>query len=62
LQSGFTQEQVRDAIGESAKTAGWFKRIDYGEDLGRIVSRALGDIPDKDISKKIDDLIDWIYG
>ncbi len=62
LQNSFSEEQIRNAIGVSAKTKGWFKRTDYGQKLGRIVAKALPSIPNKDLTLKVNQLGEWIYG
>jgi len=62
LQRGISEEGIREAIGASAKAKKWFKRIDHGEDLGRIVAAELANIPDKDLRLKVDQLGEWLYG
>jgi len=61
LQRDISEERIRKAIGASAKEKGWFKRIDHGEDLGRIVVAELAKIPDKDLRLKVDQLDKWLY-
>lgn len=52
----------RQAIGSTAKAKqnAWFKRIDLGEDLGRIIVQHIPSIPDSDLAQKIQSLKDWI--
>ena len=61
-QNDFSEEQIRNAIGESAKTGHWFKRIDHGEALGRIIVRELANMLKKDLAVKIKELGEWMYG
>jgi len=61
LKSGLSEHQIRSAIGLSAKRKGWFKRIDHGQELGKIVAKELPDIQDKDLALKVNQLGDWIY-
>jgi hypothetical protein len=56
----FQEEDVRGAIAEAAKK-GWFKRIDLGEALGRIVVDALPSIPQTDLATTLDSLAEWAY-
>lgn len=56
-----TEEKLRKAIGLAAKKNGWFKRIDFGEQLGEIVVLFLPEIPGTDLFEKIEELGKWIY-
>ncbi len=58
---GFSEDQIRNAIGLAAKQACWFKRIDYGERLGAIVIKDLGNVPHTNLAQKINELEQWIY-
>jgi hypothetical protein len=58
--AGFQEKQVRGAIAETAKK-GWFKGIDLGEALGRIVVDALPLIPQSSVATTLDSLGDWAY-
>lgn len=59
---GYSEHRIREAVGESAKQGEWYKRIDHGEDLGRIVVKGLADMPGQDLTLRIEDLGRWIYG
>lgn len=61
LRDGISEEQIRSAIGNSAKDNKWFKRIDYGEALGEIVARELPHISDTDLAVKISELSRWAH-
>ena len=62
LNNGFSEEQIRNAIGNSAKSKGWFKRIDHGEELGNLVAGQLETISTSDSAIKMQQLNQWIYG
>jgi hypothetical protein len=51
---------LRTAIGKSAKGNKWFKRIDWGEDLGRVVTQHLQAVPATDLATKIEALRTWL--
>ena len=53
-------QELRKAIGDAAKTAGWFKRIGSGERLGEVVCRYIELIPDTDLAQKMAELRGWI--
>ncbi|MDQ1351096.1 MAG: family ATPase [Acidobacteriota bacterium] len=59
---GYSENTIRKAIGESAKEGKWFKRVDYGEQLGKIVTSQLNKMPENDLKKKIQALSKWVYG
>lgn len=54
--------EIRKAIGNAAKKNEWFKRIDYGEELGEIVIKAFPLIPDKNLAIIISEIEDWANG
>jgi hypothetical protein len=58
---GLSQDIIRKAVGKTAKSKGWFKRIDYGEELGKIVVAQLDHLTGKDLKAKIDELSKWVY-
>jgi hypothetical protein len=62
LVRGFSEDQIREAIGNAAKQGSWFKRIDKGEKLGELISQHLSAIPTTDLAKKIEALRGWAYG
>lgn len=59
-------KEVRELIGQKAKGAGkdnkngWFKRIDYGEKLGRVWFGSLNEIEGTRLKSQYDALINWI--
>lgn len=50
----------REALGNTAKDKGWFKRIDHGEYLGTVICKYINKIKDKTPGKQIKKLSDWI--
>jgi putative ATP-dependent endonuclease of OLD family len=56
------EQELRIAIGRTAKEVGWFKRIDFGEELAGIVLNYLDKIKDSDLGIKIASLRKWSYG
>lgn len=60
-QNGLSQQQVRDAIGEAAKTKKWFKTIRYGKELGSLIVEQLDNIPDTDLASKLNQIGSWVY-
>jgi hypothetical protein len=61
LNAGLSEEKVRTGIGSTAKGSKWFKRVDYGEQLGQIVAKYLSQLAETDTGKKITDLKTWVY-
>jgi energy-coupling factor transporter ATP-binding protein EcfA2 len=59
--SGISEDIIRKAVGKAAKLKGWFKRIDFGVELGKIVVAELDCLAGKDLKAKIDELSKWIY-
>lgn len=53
-------ENLRWAIGESAKKNSWFKRIDYGEYLGYVCTNSLDKIQGTTLEKQFTQLSKWI--
>lgn len=58
-----TEAEIRKAIGQAAKTTlkGWFKDLNAGEALARVVVSALARIPISDLAGKISALEAWVY-
>ena len=54
-------EEIRRAIGQTAKEKRWFKRQDHGEALGQLVVRALPDIGGSDLATKLQQLERFAY-
>jgi len=61
LANDIPEEDIRKAIGESAKEKGWFKRIDYGENLGRLIIEDLPSLVNKETTMVLDQIEGWIY-
>jgi hypothetical protein len=51
--------ELRGAIGSCAKEKGWYKRIDTGEALGRIVIKHLSTLATNDIPEKLEFVKAW---
>jgi hypothetical protein len=61
--NGSSEAEIRTALGKAAKLAknGWFKKLDSGETLGRIVFQALPKIPQAPLASSLNLLESWIY-
>jgi putative ATP-dependent endonuclease of OLD family len=58
------ESEIRKALGLAAKEAKenkWFKRIDFGEELGDMIIKDWIHISDKDLGLKLQQLQKWIY-
>ncbi len=53
-------ENIRTILGEIGKANKWFKRIDYGEILGKVILEGLENIKDKPLGIQIKNLLKWI--
>ncbi len=64
IDNGLSESEIRAAIGKTAKKhlKGWFKDLNRGERLGKIVTDVLDEIPDKPLTKSIKRIESWIYG
>lgn len=51
---------IRKAIGDVASAREWFKRVDYGEALGRVVASDLPNIKNTDLGMKLAQLRGWL--
>lgn len=60
IESWVDTPEFRKAIGDAAKTGEWFKRIDNGEEFGRIITKYLSSITNTDLAKKLQSLMEWI--
>jgi hypothetical protein len=61
LEAGVREADIRRAIGAAAHTKEWFKHIDRGQQLGRIVASGLPAIPQSDLAKTLKQVSDWVY-
>ena len=61
--SGIDEAEIRAAIGKTAKTHlnGWFKDLNRGEILAKIVTDSLNQIPDKSLNQTIKKIENWIH-
>jgi len=61
---GIGEDDLRKAVGKTAKEKGWFKRVDLAEDLSKIVAQHLdsNSIQKTDLARKIDALRRWAHG
>lgn len=62
LANGISEANIRIAIGVSAKEKDWFKRIDLGEELGKIVIADLPNLSGKEMLSIIEGIEGWVYG
>ena len=64
IDNGNSEKSIRTAVGIAAKKTlnGWFKNINSGERLGRIVVSALDDINGTSLHKSVSQIESWIYG
>lgn len=53
-------KEFRLAIGFSANSQKWYKRIDFGEELGRIIIKHLATMKTKDIEHKLESIKAWV--
>jgi hypothetical protein len=54
------RHELRRAIGYTAKKNSWFKRPDFGQELGQIVCRHLDSIPGTELAQTINALRTWV--
>lgn len=61
--SGLEQERVRKAFAEAAKRDSnrWFKQVELGQKLGRIIGEAIPQIEQSDLAAKLKELELWVY-
>lgn len=52
--------EIRKALAEAAKNSNWFKRIDHGKFLGKIIFKHFDYIKDKTLGKRLENLSNWI--
>lgn len=62
LQGGLSEPDLRVAFGKCAKTDGWFKNLNDGHFLGKVIGETLPTIPNSSLAKTLNDLEAWIYG
>jgi len=62
LSKDISKEDIRRIIGEIAKTKGWFKRIDLGENLGKLILKDLENLSGKETARLLEQIESWIYG
>jgi hypothetical protein len=59
--AAFAEDAIRDAVAETAKAKKWFKRIDHGEILGRVVVEALPQVPDTELAVTLRGVGEWAH-
>ena len=59
---GIAEDDIRRAVGATAKAKTWFKRTNLGEALGGIIVDALPGMGGTDLREKLDALAEWAYG
>lgn len=62
LTNGISEDKIREGIGKAAKARDWFKRIDSGEQLGKVIAPSLPSIQSSDFAEKLTSLGNWVYG
>lgn len=64
LASGISMDHIRAAIGVVAAKgkAAWFKNVERGRALGRILDKCWAELDGKDTRRKIEELEAWFYG
>ncbi len=57
------EQDLRQALGRAAKSKSnaWYKRVDLGAELGKIIASHLSSIPTSDLALKIDAVRKWIF-
>jgi putative ATP-dependent endonuclease of OLD family len=58
--AGLTEAEVRKCFGQTAKKKGWFKRVDLGETLGRVIARD-DTIAGTDLGQKLAQVEGWCF-
>ena len=61
LQNHLPESEIRNAIGQAANDNGWFKRIDYGEELGGFIQSQFGLMKDTELLKEFAEIETWVY-
>lgn len=59
--NGIDEPIIRKAIGNAAKSSGWFKNLASGEKLAKLVVEALPVIPNTPLGAKLQALKEWVY-
>jgi hypothetical protein len=62
LQGGLSEPDLRLAFGKCSKADGWFKNLNDGQLLGKVIGETLPTIPNSSLAKTINSLEAWIYG
>ena len=61
LRDSKTASGIRARVAQCLINKSTFKRIDHGEELGRLISATLETIPDTDLYQKLHKIKNWIY-
>jgi putative ATP-dependent endonuclease of the OLD family len=62
LANGITEKEIRTAISKASIDKNWFKRIDFGEELGKLIIKDISNLRGKDTMSVLCKIEDWIYG
>lgn len=62
LQGGLSEPDLRLALGKCSKADGWFKNLNDGQLLGKVIGETLPKIPNSSLAKTLNGLEAWIYG
>lgn len=63
LDLGYGESEIRNALAKaSCGNASWFKRIDRGQHLGKVIASFLATTSDKELAKSILAIESWSYG
>jgi hypothetical protein len=58
---GLEEDRIRTAFAEAAIKGAWFKRVDYGIEIGELVVRYWDDMLESNLVDTLSALADWIY-
>ena len=59
--NGIMERTIRGALGNAAKSSGWFKDLNNGEKLADLVAATLPEIIETPLGTKLQALEDWLY-
>ncbi len=60
-QAGVSEANIRTAVGLTAKRQEWFKDINSGLALGKVVMTWIGHVPNSDLAVKLKTIAEWCY-
>jgi putative ATP-dependent endonuclease of the OLD family len=62
LHNNLSESEIRNGISRASKDNAWFKRIDYGEELGGFIQSQFELMKETELLKKLTEIEAWIYG